>query len=243
MSGLEVTCQEFSGPLTTLFRLLMDHELDVFSVRLAAIVDQVVDAILDPDSPLDADDAGAYLVLCSGLLRLKSRRMLPADPAPAEELLEEVEDEEAAALLHLLEYQHYRTVAVILDTLAQEASLLYPRGIAAEDLPRTTPPLEHVSLLSLVAALEHALSQRTIPVMEVSHEGYTLSQAMERLRSSLLRQGRVQVLAIFPQGSSRLDIVVTFLGLLELIRLGEVSLCDDESGNLYIYIREDGQVA
>lgn len=243
MSALEVTCQGFSGPLTTLFRLLMDQELDVFSVRLSSVVEQVVQAILDPDSPLDADDSGAYLVLCAGLLRLKSRRMLPADPVPDEEVINEVLDEEAAALEHLLEYQHYRTVAQILDNLAQEAALQFPRGMAAEDLPKAGSPLEHVSLMSLVAALERALSQRSTHVMEITQEEYTLGDAIASLRSFLVKQGRVQVMDIFPRGCSRLEIIVTFLGLLELIRLGEVSLCDDESGNIYIFAREDGQVA
>lgn len=243
MSHVTVQCDSFSGPLTLLFKLLMDSEIDVFSVRLTHITRQVVEVILCPDSPLDADDAGAYLVLCAGLMRLKSRRLLPKDRQEgAETAQEEILDEEALAMEHLLEYQHYRSVADVLSQLAEEAALLYSRGMAMTEAAPTAPPLEHVSLMSLVAALEEALKTRTPAAMSIDHEEYTLSQAIDHLKATLLTQKRLHVAQIFPRGSSRLEIIVLFLGLLELIRLGDVLLAD-EAGQIFIYTREDGQVA
>ncbi|KAF0195534.1 MAG: segregation and condensation protein A [Bacillota bacterium] len=243
MSQVTVDIDNFTGPLTLLFKLLMQREIDVFSVRLTQIARQVVEAILSPDSPLDADDAGAYLVLCAGLLRLKSRRLLPEDRQPsADPAQEEIIDEEALAMEHLLEYQHYRGVAEILGQLAEEGALLYSRGMASTESFQAAPPLEHVSLMSLVAALDEALKTRVTPSMEVPTEEYTLSQAISHLHATLSQKRRLHILGIFPRGSSRLEIIVLFLGLLELIRLGEVLLID-EAGQIFIHAREDGQVA
>lgn len=243
MSQVTIDIDNFSGPLTLLFKMLMQSDIDVFSVRLTHITKQVVEAILSPDSPLDADDAGAYLVLCAGLLRLKSRRLLPQDRQPqADPVQEEIIDEEALAMEHLLEYQHYRGVAEALGLLAEEGALLFSRGMATTEAYQAAPPLEHVSLMSLVAALDEALKTRVTPSMEVTTEEYTLSQAISHLHAALSQRGRLHVLDIFPRGSSRLEVIVLFLGLLELIRTGEVILTD-EAGQIFIHAREDGQVA
>jgi len=243
MSQINVVSGEFSGPLPLLFKLLMDCELDVFSVRLAHITRQVVEAILSPDSPLDADDAGAYLVLCAGLLRLKSRKLLPVERQPqAEPVEEEIVDEDVLAMEQLLEYQHYRSVAEILGQLAEEASMLYPRGLTASEPAQAFTGLEHVSLMSLVAALDQALKTRGPATMEIEDEEYTLSQALQNLRTILRQRKRMNVSEVFPRGSSRLEIIVLFLGLLELLRLGD-ALLTEEAGVLYVQAREDGQVA
>lgn len=242
MNQVHVSTEQFSGPLTLLFKMLTECEIDVFSIRLAIITRQVVDAILSPDLPIDADNAAAYLVLCAGLLRLKSRRLLPVDRQPEEIIEEEQIDEEAVAMEQLLEYQHYRSVAEVLEQLAEESALLYPRGIDATTAMPTVPPLEHVSLMSLVAALDDALRATVTPTMRIDIEEYTMSQALSRLRSSLRTQKVLSIAEIFPRGSSRLEIIVLFLGLLELIRLGEALLIE-EAGQLFIRAREDGQVA
>ena len=137
---------------------------------------------------------------------------------------------------------HYRGVAEALGLLAEEGALLYSRGMATTEAYQAAPPLEHVSLMSLVAALDEALKTRVTPTMEVKTEAYTLLQAISHLHATLSKKGRLHVLDLFPRGSSRLEVIVLFLGLLELIRTGEVILTD-EAGQIFIHAREDGQVA
>jgi len=107
---------------------------------------------------------------------------------------------------------------------------------------QAAPPLEHVSLMSLVAALDEALKTHVPHTMELTNEEYTLSQALVHLQTTLFQKRRMHVLDIFPRGSSRLEIIVLFLGLLELIRLGD-AIVIDEAGQIFIHAREDGQVA
>lgn len=243
MTELVVNCDNFSGSFTKLVRLLVEHEIDILSVRLEHIILQVSKTIMDCHEPVAVDEAGVYLVLCSTLLRLKSRRLLPLD---------EVEMLEADAALQLslpladtadFPREHYRQVVLVLENLASLSALLCPRGATtSEALPPSSGLLGKVSLLSLTAAFEHALRTRTPHFLEIAPPECSLPWAMDFLRRTIGLQGRVEFVQVLPAICSRLEIVMIFLGLLELIRLGEVVL-HGETTQFYLERKEGGQVA
>jgi segregation and condensation protein A len=143
-------------------------------------------------------------------------------------------EEEIAAIRCLAEYQHYQSVASILEGLAEESSRLYPRGLLEVPEREERESLSHVSLLSLVAALEHALQNRFPATMEIEHEEYSLREGLDHLRSVLQQGAPRAFLDVFPRGASKLVVVVVFLGLLELIRLGEI-LVREHHGHIWVY--------
>ncbi len=105
------------------------------------------------------------------------------------------------------------------------------------------PPVLQTSLMSLVLALQHMLEQARTLTMEIPPQEYTVSEAILYLEGMFSGQARVRVVDLFPQGSSRLHIIVVFLGLLELIKLGRVELMDSECGELILCSQEEGRVA
>jgi len=243
MSELVVSCDNFSGSLTKLLRLLTEHELDIFAVRLERIIDQVSKTIMDCHEPLPVDEAGVYLVLCSTLLRLKSRRLLPVDEtemlAADAALQSTLPSDETADFPR----EHYRQVVLVLENLASMSALLCPRGATtSEDLPPAGGLLGKVSLLSLTAAFEHALRTRTPHFIEIAPPECSLPWAMDFLRRTIGLQGRVEFVQVLPAVCSRFEIVMIFLGLLELIKLGEVVLYG-ETTQFYLERKEGGQVA
>ena len=241
MSGLSISCSTYTGTLASLTALVLNGHIDVYSLSLAQVAEQVVLAILDPDSPLSADDAGAELVLCASLLRYKSKSMLPArednDVAVA------LDESEEAGLTPSVRFggQDYQAAADALEELALVASRLYVRGMVDEQ--PSGPPVLQTSLMSLVMAFQHLLHQASALTMEIPPEEFTLSEAITYLQDMFNGQARLRVGDLFPQGSSRLHIIVIFLGLLELIRLGQVELMDSECGELFLCSQGEGRVA
>lgn len=237
--AMNVSIPCYDGLLTNLVRLILNGELNVFSLRVSDIVDQVVESILSPDSPYDTDDASAHIVLCATILRIKSRRLLPVeeDDTEEEDAAEAALLEEEAVIRCLAEYQHYQTVAGLLSDMAQESAKLFPRG--SKEVPEgdEQQDLSHVSLMSLVAALENALENSDPDPMSIEAEEYTTYAALMHLRDLLSHGKRVAFADVFPPHSSRLVIVVVFLSLLELIRTGEARVNEREGR---IYIRKEG---
>jgi len=241
VSVLRVSCSAYTGTLALLSNLVLTGSVDVYTLRLAQVAEQVVAAILDLDSPLSPDEAGAELVLCAGLLRYKSRCMLPAKE----------EDEQAATLDEPLEAdslssawfacQHVKAAADALEDLALQAEHLYVRGMAEPEV--SDPPVLQTSLMSLVVALQHMLEQAQALTMEIPREEYTVTEAILYLQEMFNSQARLRVSDLFRPGSSRLQIIVVFLGLLELIKLGRVELMDSECGELLLCSQEEGRVA
>ncbi|MBS3939098.1 MAG: segregation/condensation protein A [Peptococcaceae bacterium] len=243
MTEVEIDCENFAGSLTKLLRLLLDSELDIFALRLEHVVEQVVQAIMDAHTPLAVDEAGTHLVLCSTMLRLKSRRLLPVEDLRQTEASLHADDPALLSIVQGLTYESYREVVDMLENLAAESALLSPRGVVAyEALPSAGGSLQKVSLLTLVAAFEQAMRLRQPMVLEVSRPACTLAWGMSYVRQTIEAQGRVEFSCVFPLACSRLEIVMIFLGLLELVRLGEVLLRDDAAA-CYLESREAGQVA
>jgi len=227
MRELELDCGSFVGSISTFLRQVLDYQLDVFSISLDHVVEQVACTILDAYDPLPIDEAGAYLVLCATLLRLKSRRLLPVEDPFQEDSKPKAEEADCLGLSQMATMENYREVVEILEYLAAESALLSPRGaIASDQTPKEEGVLQQVSLLTLVAAFEHAMRLQRPAGFEISRPECSLPWAMSYTRQTLATGGKVPLSRVFPDSCSRLEIVMIFLSILELIRLGEVFLTE-----------------
>ncbi|GBD26495.1 Segregation and condensation protein A [bacterium HR30] len=205
----------FEGPLDLLLHLIKKNEVDITDIPISAITEQYLQ-YLDLMRELRLDVAGEFLVMAATLMLIKSRMLLPAD--------EEEEDSEEAdprreLVQQLLEYQRYREAALALA----ERPLLHRDVFVRPRDPELAPepgPLR-VELWDLVEALQQLLARRSpAPVHTVELEPVSVRACGERLLSRLALHRRVRFEELFDEGSSRLEIVATFLVLLELVRLG-----------------------
>ena len=205
----------FEGPLDLLLHLIKKEEVEIAEIPVARITEQYLEYMQFLEE-LNLDLAGEYLVMAATLTHIKSRLMLPPgegeddgeDPTELTELKEQ-----------LAEYQRIKMAAVQLnnrelldrDVFRREPSI-------PEDETREPPPLRPLTLADLVEALREVL--RRLPA-ETAHEvlGERISLA-DRIPVILdkLREGDVEFTALFSETSSRAEVVVTFLALLELVR-------------------------
>jgi segregation and condensation protein A len=216
----------FEGPLDLLLHLIKKNEVEITDIPIATITDQYL-ALLEELPELNLDGAGEYLVMAATLTYIKSRMLLPH-----EEEQEVEEDPRAELVQQLVEYQRYREVAVSLG----ERNILERDVFAGTGEAQGPPPEGEVALAvreasmgDLLDALRSVLGRiKPAPAHEVRREGISIRSCIERILAEFTLVDRVEFITLFPPGTHRADIIVTFLALLELIRMRVVRARQEE---------------
>lgn len=213
----KIRLENFEGPLDLLLHLIRREEMNIYDIPIARITEQYLVIIRDL-SELDIDRASEFLVMAATLLGIKSRMLLPKPPKPAEELPEEEgEDPRAELVRQLVAYSQFKEVAHGLKEREHEMSRVYNRANFVEE-PAGPRPLEGLTLADLVRAFEEVL-QEEWNWREVPREEIPLREKLREINFRLSRSpGGVRFRDLFTRGGSRLEVVVTFLAILELIR-------------------------
>ncbi len=215
----------FEGPLDLLLHLVKKNEVDLSDIPMATITDQYLE-YLEVLQQLDLDVAGEYLVMAATLLHIKSRLLLPGDETDEEE---EGEDPRAELARQLLEYRRFKEAAELLNR-----RVLLERDVFARDPLRDETDAEYdvvydVSLGDLLDALQEVL-KRAAPgaVHQVIREHVSLRERLCFILDTLRERTILYFTDLFPVGTTRLQILVTFLALLELVRMRMVSVHQEE---------------
>ncbi|GIW45325.1 MAG: segregation and condensation protein A [Candidatus Binatia bacterium] len=209
-----VRLEVFEGPLDLLLHLIKKNEVQITDIPISVITEQYL-KYLDWMRELRLDVAGEFLVMAATLMLIKSRMLLPAD----EEFEEDDGDPRQELVQQLREYQKYREAALALAERPLLGRDVFARPRDGEAAPG--PPQLRVELWDLVEALKQLLDRRKPePVHVVELEPVSLRACAERMLACLGAKRKVRFEELFDAGASRLEIVATFLVLLELVRLG-----------------------
>ncbi|HVP59763.1 MAG TPA: segregation/condensation protein A [Myxococcaceae bacterium] len=229
--GLQVKLPSFEGPLDLLLHLIREHKLDVFDIPIALIAEKYNRSLAEMVA-LDLDVAGEFLVMAATLAHIKSRLLLPRTESPTEagEDAEEPGDPRAELVRRLLEYQKYKDVA---RQLAENALLdrdVFARRITPAAAARVeSAALAEVSVYRLIEALDRVLKALEPRVgHEVVRDQLTLSAAMQGIGARLHPGERVSFFQLFEGQRTRGAVVVTFLALLEMVKLRLLRVNQDE---------------
>lgn len=223
----EIRLPTFEGPLDLLLTLIQREDLDITTVSLVAVADQYLEAVHADDS-LDAAALAEFVSIGAKLLQLKSRALLPRQEEDEEEPEEEDPGEGLVALL--LEYRRYREAA---DTLGERAAAgwrTYPRGGTPPDPPPGNA-LSGVTLDALYAVMLEVLERLPEePTGAVTRSTVSLADRVEALKTRLRgRGGSFSFRRAIAECTTRTEVVVTFIALLELIKDGACEVEQEES--------------
>jgi len=216
-SRLEVATPVFEGPLELLLALAEREELDILQVPLAELTDSYLKALADLTRP-DPKEMADFLWMAARLLLLKSIRLLPGEQPPdaEQDLLGWEED----VRRRLAEYQAYREMARSLMERAASEPFAFPPPARAVEVEGQEEPLD-VTLL--VAAFQGVLARVPPRPLLVVGRTWTLEEKLELIEGRL-REGPVDVVELILEAEDRLEAVVTFVALLELLRRGRVKV-------------------
>lgn len=219
----------FEGPLDLLLYLIKREEVDIYEVELGKITNQYL-SYLDELEKLDLEIAGEFLVVAANLVYLKSRTLLPVDQQPAEEDAEE-DDPRWELIRQLVEYKKFKEAAESLESQAlHQEKIHYRQVIDRPSKPKAKPGLGKVEVIDLVRAFQQILqaAQERHGFREIYEDKFTVSEKIEYVLDRLEQEKRVKFSTLFYQTSTRGEIVVTFLAVLELIRLKQLKFEQSE---------------
>jgi len=220
--GYSVALPTFEGPLDLLLHLCQKHELDILDIPIGFVTEKYLE-YLAVMQLVDLDLASEYLVMAATLAHIKSKMLLPAPPPGQEDeaLAGEEEDPREALIRRLLEYQKYKQAAADLTSRGVAGRDVFLRGMPVEEAVQTgLPPLKQVPLFSLVEAFQAVLSKSKVKLShDVVHERITLTDRINELVDVLRVRKRLQFEELFTDLSTRFDLVITFLALLEMTKL------------------------
>jgi segregation and condensation protein A len=215
----DVDADIYEGSLSLLVELAKLNLVDVFLIKLVDLTAQYLLRV--KAAGIDLNELAEPLPLLGSLVALKARGLLPQPPAPGDEevpiSLEELER-------RLKEYEQFKTVAQLLAELHALQHRHFARmpgaAVAAEGLPASEAedaPLE-VSLADLMGAFAKVLEKASAPIYEVAAEPWTVEMKIQELRLLLAVRHQARFFELFTPEKSKLELVVTFLALLELMR-------------------------
>lgn len=232
----QVQIPAFEGPLDLLLQLIEREKLDISAISLAQVTGQFLDYVRQL-AEVDARVLADFLIVAVRLVWIKSRLLLPRPPAPPEE-----EENDPAELLarQLREYKRFKEAAQILRAIEDQGLHTYLR---VADLPQLERRLdtEGVTLADLVSAARSALldaadaSSADLPGGLVVPFTLTIQDQIRHIREITAHGNRITFRSLLSQSRHRLEIIVTLLAVLELIKRGHAQVTQEQAfGEIYI---------
>lgn len=232
-SDLHFKLPAFEGPLDLLLHLIKENKIDIYDIPIVRITKQYTD-YLELMKELNLEIAGEFLVMAATLIHIKSKMLLPPDEGQTEEL---TEDPRTELVQRLLEYQVFKEVS----------SKFREKENIWKNIFRRTPPHEgdfdtepelllfEVSLFDLMSAFKNLQSKTSEEVIEITRETLTVADKINFIMEKLDAEEGIKFEDLFKEDFTKIALIITFLALLELIRLGLVKAYQEKVfGSIWI---------
>jgi len=224
-----VSTPAYEGPIDLLLHLVSSHELDVLDVPLLPVVDAFVRVLAEQRDHIDFNQLSEFLLVASILIELKSQRLLPG-PEVTEDDEELVGWEERDLLLaRLLECRAYAAAADVFVALAERASRSIPREVGLDDdfVVHAPDLLAGVTPEDMAQAYLRGSAERPVPRVDLSHvtvDTVSVSEAVAELIALPDAERVISFRTLVAGCRTRIEVIVRFLALLELCKMGRVTL-------------------
>ena len=225
----QVQLSNFEGPLDLLLYFIRRDELDIYDIPIARITRDFIN-IIEQWKKLNMVVAGDFIVMASTLMRVKAKMMIPRPEFDEEG---DIIDPRTELIMQLIEYKRYRNAAEIMDALSKDRSHEIPRqfeqeipSIEGEELGVL---LQDVTLFDLARVFKDAMENRPVfSQFELAREPIKLEQQKEVIFKYFDGDGRLKFSTLLKKLNTRMEIIVTFLAILDMIREGISTLEQSE---------------
>src|SRR5260370_39725404 len=219
----KVKLETFEGPLDLLLYLIKRDEIDIYDISIERITRQYLE-YLQAFNELKIDIAGEFVVMAANLIYLKSRSLLPVDQQPPEEDVED-DDPRWDLIRQLIEYKKFKEVAAELHVRELEQERIFARDAGSNTAAAEAPlRLAEVGIFQLIHAFQNVIKrvEARENLQEIFGEQFSVSDKIDVILQRVAGGASIRFTELFGDIASRVEIVVTFLALLELIRLKQV---------------------
>ncbi|RMF95464.1 MAG: chromosome segregation protein ScpA [Candidatus Schekmanbacteria bacterium] len=211
----QVQLPNFEGPLDLLLYLIKKNEIDIYDIPIAFILEEYMKYV-DVMKVLNLNSIGEFLVMAAHLLYIKSRMLLPT----AKDDGEEIEDPRTDLVQRLLEYEQFKLAAQELANRSAYYSEQYDRQNPSGEIEKEEKVLVNVSVFDLIKAFEGILKRtKDSAVKEILVSKITINDKISQIIEILEKKDSITLNSLFQEMKEKIEMIVTFLALLELIRL------------------------
>jgi len=238
----KIKLDHFEGPLDLLLFFIKRDELDIYDIPIAKITKEFL-GYVKLIQMLDLETAGDFILMASTLMHIKVRMLLPRE---VDEKGEEI-DPRAELIAALLEYKRYKEMSEELSFLESNQRKLSFRGNFDEDEVETPPDyeilLKNVTLYDLAKAFKKAIDNlKPQPVHEVVKINVTVDEQIQHIFNKLNENGQIHFLSLIDNMREKIRIVITFIALLELVKMERIGIRETPDFNEFIiYKLDNGQ--
>ena len=238
---MEIKLATYEGPSDLLLRLISRNEIDIYDIPIAQLTAEYLEEVnkLRKDNRYNMDQMSEFILMAATLLEIKSRMLLPK---PKTEGTEPEEDPREALVQKLLAYQEAQALAEELTRLSPPGLRLSGPGdielindISAE-IDNQTPIMEGVDLSQIWHVFTDVMNRRTARrdperagFGELPRERFTVPEKVSFIRQWITEAGQVRLFNLFEYCRTRIEMVVTFLAILEMMRQGMIKTRQDRA--------------
>lgn len=212
-----VRLTQFEGPLDLLLHLIRRDKINIYDIPISHITREYL-AYIEMMKELQLELAGEFFVMAATLMRIKAQMLLPRRPEEEEE-----EDPREELVRNLLEYRKFKEAAQHLAEKEMGRRQVFPRPAAKPPGDENkTGPME-VTLFDLLGAFKKVLDDLKKNVSyRIERETFTITDKIEEIQNRLQDRSEVLFTELFGGRFNKVEVIVTFLALLELVRMGEL---------------------
>ncbi|MDA8087111.1 MAG: segregation/condensation protein A, partial [Nitrospiraceae bacterium] len=227
MSGqYSIKIPAFEGPLDLLLHLIKKNEIDIYDIPVSLITGQYLEYI-EIMKELNLEIAGELLVMAATLIQIKSRMLLPVDEQTEDE---ETEDPRLELVQRLLEYQAFKEASLALREFGEQWADAISRRPEEKEEAQAEEDLSlfDLSLFDLLSAFKKILEKAPPELVSISKETLTVSDRISKVLQVLEEKETVRFEELFEEGAPRSHLIVTFVAILELLKLGLARVYQEE---------------
>ncbi|QCX32660.1 segregation/condensation protein A [Caloramator sp. E03] len=222
--SINIKLEMFEGPLDLLLHLIKKSEVDIYNIPIAEITDQYI-AYLKAMEDLDLEIASEFLVMASTLLEIKSKMLLPRTSNKEDEESADV-DPRQELVQKLVEYKKYKEFAEKLKEYEKSSIIFFKDPEIIDDIENKDIYFNNITVENLMKAYKNVINayekkfnKRSEIPKDIDYDEFKIEDKMEYIKSTIYSYKRVSFNKFFENAKSKLEIVVTFLAMLELIKL------------------------
>ncbi len=241
--GYEIRLNQFEGPLDLLLHLIRKAEIDIKDIFVSQITEQYMEYMRQLPE-LDMDLASDFLTTAATLIYIKSHSLLPAPPSQEDE-----EDPRELFIRQLSEYKAFKEISEKLKTMEADAKGAYYK--LPEEHPLPKPPLDLSNIVTenlfeaMLSVLQRVSSRAGKPApRDIVLQGFTIPDRIQHISGMLKQRAKIEFQELFNEDTTRMEVIVTFLALLEMIQQHIVGVMQSAHlGELYLFRFDEGALS
>ncbi|MGD8781041.1 MAG: segregation/condensation protein A [Ignavibacteria bacterium] len=237
----KIKLDHFEGPLDLLLFFIKRDELDIYDIPISHITSEFL-KYMEIIEQLDLESAGDFILMAATLMQIKAKMLLPKE---VDEKGEEI-DPRADLVKALLEFKKYKEMSEELFLFESDQLKRNYRANFESDVKETPPELDtllrNITIYDLIKAFKKAMEEKPVdPVHEIKKINVTIDEQIKYLMDITANQAKVSFIELMKEMREKIRIVVTFIALLELVKMGRLGLKESEYFNDFeIYGLENG---